>query len=67
MVSTRPGFIFLLVFHKDPFLAPFCFLFIAMIYLRSYYDTSLFATVHNIKKATNNFNINLIEVTKWAF
>ena len=75
MVNICPGLIFLPVFHKDPSLAPFCFLFIAMIYLmvfnvtQNYFadDTSLFATVHNIMKATNNFNINLIEVTKWAF
>ena len=30
-------------------------------------DTSLFATVHNIKKATNNLNNDLTEITKWAF
>ena len=30
-------------------------------------DTSLFATVHNIKKATNDLNNDLTKITKWAF
>ena len=30
-------------------------------------DTSLFATVHNIKKATNDLNNDLTKMTKWAF
>ena len=33
MVNISPGLMFLPVFHKDPFLAPFCLLFISMIYL----------------------------------
>ena len=30
-------------------------------------DTSLFATVHNINKATNDLNNDSIKITKWAF
>ena len=30
-------------------------------------DTSLFATVHNINKATNDLNNDLTKITKWAF
>ena len=30
-------------------------------------DTSLFATVHEIKKATNDLNNDLTKITKWAF
>ena len=30
-------------------------------------DTSLFSTVHNIIKATNGLNNNLVKITKWAF
>ena len=30
-------------------------------------DTSLFATVHNIKKATNDLNNDLTKITKWVF
>ena len=30
-------------------------------------DTSLFATVHNIKKAKNDLNNDLTKITKWAF
>ena len=30
-------------------------------------DTSLFATVHNIKKATNDLNNDLAKITKWTF
>ena len=30
-------------------------------------DISLFATVHNIKKATNDLNNDLTKITKWAF
>ena len=30
-------------------------------------DTSLFATVHNIKKATNDFNNDLTKIRKWGF
>ena len=30
-------------------------------------DTSLFATVHNIKKATNDLNNDFTKITKWAF
>ena len=30
-------------------------------------DTSSFATVHNINKATNNLNNDLTKITKWAF
>ena len=30
-------------------------------------DTSLFATVHNIKKATNDLNNDLTKITKWDF
>ena len=30
-------------------------------------DTSLFATMHNIKKATNDLNNDLTKITKWAF
>ena len=30
-------------------------------------DTSLFASVHNIKKATNNLNNDFTKITKWAF
>ena len=29
-------------------------------------DTSLFATVHNIKKATNDLNNDLTKITKWV-
>ena len=30
-------------------------------------NTSLFATVHNIKKAANDLNNDLTKITKWAF
>ena len=30
-------------------------------------DTSLFATVYNFNKATNDLNNDLIKITKWAF
>ena len=30
-------------------------------------DTSLFATVHNINKATSDLNNDLTKITKWAF
>ena len=30
-------------------------------------NTSLFATVHNINKATNDLNNELTKITKWAF
>ena len=30
-------------------------------------DTSLFPAVHNINKATNGLNNNLVKITKWAF
>ena len=30
-------------------------------------NTSLFATVHNIKKAINDLNNDLTKITKWAF
>ena len=30
-------------------------------------DTSLFATVHNVNKVTNDLNNDLIKITKWAF
>ena len=30
-------------------------------------DTSLFATVHNIKKTTNDLNNDLTKITKWTF
>ena len=30
-------------------------------------DISLLPTVHNINKATNGLNNNLVKITKWAF
>ena len=30
-------------------------------------DVSLFATVHNIEKATNDLNNDLTKITKWAY
>ena len=72
MVNIRPGVMFLLVFHKDPFMYPFYFLFISMIYLMVNSVTqiffqnrmSLFATVHNSNKASNDLNNDL---TKMGF
>ena len=75
MVNIRPGVMFLPVFHKDPFLAPL-FLLICINDLSDGLqcgpklfvdDTSLFATVHNINKATNDLNNDLNKITKWAF
>ena len=73
MVNIRPGVMFLPVSHKEPHLNPFFFL----IYINDYGiqcnpklfadDTSVFATVHNINKATNNSNNDLTKITKWAF
>ena len=72
MVNIRPGVMFLPLFHKYQSLGPFCFLFISMIHLQCNPelfadDTSLFATVHNIKKAKNDLNNDLTKITKWAF
>ena len=75
MVNIRPGVMFLPVFYKDQSLAPLLFL----IYINDLSDglqcnpklfaddTSLFATVHNITKATNDLNNDLSKITKWAF
>ena len=62
----------LLVIHKDPFLAFFICLNDLSDSLQCNPklladDTSLFATVHNINKATNDLNNNLTKITKWAF
>ena len=77
MVNIRPGVMFLPVFHKDQSLAPFCFLFISMIYLMVFSvtqncfqiipNTSLFPTVHNIKKATNDLNNDLNQNHEMVF
>ena len=63
---------FLPMFHKDLFLAPF----VSYLYLSHALqcnaklfadDTSLFATVHNINKATNDLENDLTKITKWDF
>ena len=74
MVSVRPGVMFFSVFDKDPFFAPFCFLFVSMIYLMVLSVTQnglqmiphYLTIVHNINKATNDLNNDLTKITKWA-
>ena len=74
MVNIRPEVMFLPVFHKGQSLLPF------VSYLCQWLsyglqcnpklfadDTSLFATVPNIKKATNDLNYDLSKITKWDF
>ena len=75
MVNTPPGMMFLPVFQRNQILGPLLFL-ISINDLSDGLqcnpkqfadDTSLFATVHNIKKATNDLNNDLTKITKWAF
>ena len=74
MVNIRPEVMFLPVFHKGQSLLPF------VSYLYQWLsdglqcnpklfadDNSLFATVPNIKKATNDLNNDLTKITKWDF
>ena len=75
MVNICPGVMFLPMFHKDQSLAPFCFLFISMIYLMVFSVTQnclqmiphYLQQFHNIKKETNDLNNDLTKITKWAF
>ena len=76
MVNICPGLMFLPDIHKDPFLPIFCFFFY---YVNDLFDgfqcnpnlfandTSLFATVHNINKATSDLINDLTKITKWDF
>ena len=59
MVNIRPGVMFLPVFHKDQSLQCNPKLFAD--------GFSLFATVHNINKATIDLNNDLTKTTKWTF
>ena len=74
MVNIRPEVMFLPVFHKGQSLLPF------VSYLYQWLcdglqcnpklfadDNSVFATVPNIKKATNDLNNDLTKITKWDF
>ena len=71
MVNIHAGVMFLPLFHKYQSLAPLFFIYIN--YLSDGLqcnpklfvdDTSLFATIHNIKKSKNDLNNDLTKIMK---